>query len=183
MDSWVPHGTLAPVPPENPDARQECGDATEADLVRREQRGPQVAPELVQRIEVALDDVDTAWSALVATTASRAPLNSRRAANAELGRRFDAADACLREATIIARAHSRHDWAHWRKRLADLDTRRQIHLIAELDTGNILRTNSIRAIDTGMSGPDIGDLQHGDTKQPGSPATYGVDVEAILRTQ
>ena len=142
--------------------------------MRREKIGPRVAPELVQRIDVALNKVDSARTALDATTASRAPLNLRRAASTELRRSFDAADARLREATIIAKARSRHDWAHWRKRLSDLDTRRQIHLIAELDAGNILRTNSIRAIDTGMSGPDIGEMQHGDSKPPGSPATYAM---------
>jgi hypothetical protein len=154
-----------------------------AEFVRREKLGPRVAPELVQRIAVALNTVDSARSALDATMASRAPLNLRRAASTELRRSFDAADACLREATIIAKARSRHDWAHWRKRLSDLDTRRQIHLIAELDAENILRTDSIRAIDTGMSGPDIGDMQHGDSKPPGSPATYGLDIEAILQAE
>jgi hypothetical protein len=151
--------------------------------VRRETIGPRVAPELVQRIDVALNNVDSAQCALGATLGSHAPLNLRREANTELRRSFDAADACLREATIVAKARSRHDWAHWRKRLSDLDTRRQIHLIAELDEENILGTNSIRAIDTGMSGPEIGDMQHGDSKPPGSPATYGLDVEAILQAE
>ena len=84
---------------------------------------------------------------------------------------------------MVAKQRSRHDWAHWRKRLSDLDTRRQIHLIVELDAEGILRTNSVRAIDTGMSGPDIGEMQHGDSMPPGSPATYGVDVEAILQAE
>lgn len=145
--------------------------------------GPRVAPELAQRIEVALSKVDSARLALDATMTSRAPLNLRRAADAELRYSFDAADACLREATMVAKQRSRHDWAHWRKRLSDLDTTRQIHLIAELDADGILRTNSVRAIDTGMSGPDIGDMQHGDSMPPGSPATYGVDVEAILQAE
>jgi hypothetical protein len=149
----------------------------------REKMGPRVAPELVQRIDVALNDVESARSALDATMASRAPLNLRRAANRELRRSFDAADACLREATIIAKARSRHDWAQWRKRLSDLDTQRQIHLIAEIDEENILTTNSIRAIDTGMSGPDIGDMQHGDSKPLGSSGTYGLDVEAMLQVE
>jgi len=145
--------------------------------------GPRVAPELVQRIDVALNQVDSTQSALDATMASRAPLNLRRAASAELRHSFDAADACLREATVVAKERSRHDWAHWRRRLSDLDAQRQIHLIAEMDAGVILRTNSIRAIDTGMSGPDIGEMQHGDSKPPGSPATYGLDVEAILQAE
>lgn len=149
--------------------------------MRKEKKGPCVAPELVERIEVALSAVDSARLALDATMASRAPLNSRRAASAGLRHRFDEADACLREATTVAKSRSRHDWAHWRKRLSDLDTRRQIHLIAELDAREILRTNSILAIDTGMSGPDLGDMQHGDSMPPGSPATYGLDYEAMLQ--
>lgn len=149
--------------------------------MRREKKGPRVDPELVQHIEVALSNVDVTRLALDAAIASRAPLNFRRAANADLRHSFDAADACLREATMVAKGRSRHEWAHWRKRLSDLDTRRQIHLIAELDIEGLFRTDSVRAIDTGMSGPDIGDTQHGDSMPPGSPATYGVDVESILQ--
>lgn len=145
--------------------------------------GPRVAPELVQRIDVALRNVDSARLALDATTAAHAPLNLRRAASAELRHSFDAADACLREATTVAKERSRRDWAHWRKRLSDLDTRRQIHLVAELDADGILRTNSVQAIDTGMSGPDIGDMQHGDSMPTGSPAGYGLDYESILTAE
>lgn len=148
--------------------------------MRRKQKGPPVAPELVQRIETALSNVDLAQLALDATIIARAPLNLRRAADAELRHSLDAADACLREATMVAKARSRYDWAHWRKRLSDLDTRRQIHLLAEQDAEGMVGTNSIRAIDTGMSGPDIGDMQHGDSMPSGSPGTYGVDVESIL---
>lgn len=144
---------MDPVAPVDSRDRNECGIATEGELVRREKMGPRAAPELVQRVEVALNKVDSARLALGATTASRASLNLRRAASAELRHSFDAADACLREATLVAKQRSRHDWAHWRKRLSDLDTRRQIHLIAELDADGILSTNSVRAIDTGMSGP------------------------------
>ncbi|MEO5652091.1 MAG: hypothetical protein ABIN79_06765 [Marmoricola sp.] len=149
--------------------------------MRREQAGPRVAPELIQRIEVALSNVASAQLAFDATVVSRASLHSRRAADVKLRESFDSADASLREATMVAKQRSRHDWAHWRKRLSDLDTRRQIHLIAERDTDGMLRTNSVRAIDTGMSGPDIGEMQHGDSMPPGSPATYGVDYEAMLQ--
>jgi hypothetical protein len=82
---------------------------------------------------------------------------------------------------VVAKQRSRRDWAYWRKRLSDLDTRRQLHLVAELDEPGILRTNSVQALDTGMSGPDIGDIQHGHSKPPGSPATYGLDYESILQ--
>lgn len=84
---------------------------------------------------------------------------------------------------MVAKHRSRRDWAQWRTRLSDLDTRRQIHLIAELDADSLLRTNSVRAIDTGMSGPDLGEMQHGDSMPLGSPATYGMDVEALLHTE
>lgn len=148
--------------------------------MRKEKKGPRVAFELVQRIEVALSNVDSAQLALNATMTPRARLSLRRTANAELAHSLDVADACLREATMVAKQRSRRDWAYWRKRLSDLDTRRQLHLVAELDEPGILRTNSVRAIDTGMSGPDIGEMQHGDSMPPGSPATYGLDYEAIL---
>ena len=149
--------------------------------MRKEKAGPRVAPELIQRIEVALSNVASAQLAFDATVVSCASLHSRRAADVKLRESFDSADASLREATMVAKQRSRHDWAHWRKRLSDLDTRRQIHLIAERDTDGMLRTNSVRAIDTGMSGPDIGEMQHGDSMPPGSPATYGVDYEAMLQ--
>lgn len=153
---------------------------TGVENVRREKRGPGVAPDLVQRIEVALSDVSSARLALEAAIDGHAPLDVRRAASAELRYSFDAADACLRKATMVAKERSRHDWTYWRKRLSDLDTRRQIHLIAEMDAEPILRPNSVRAVDTGMSGPAIGDMQHGDSMPPGSPATYGLDVKQIL---
>jgi hypothetical protein len=149
--------------------------------MRKEKQGPRVALELVQRIEVALSNVDTAQLAHDETMTPRARLSLRRTTSADLRHRLDVADACLREATVVAKQRSRRDWAYCRKRLSDLDTRRQLHLVAELDEPGILRTNSVQALDTGMSGPDIGDIQHGHSKPPGSPATYGLDYESILQ--
>ncbi len=146
----------------------------------KEKKGPQVPAELEQRIEHALAEVDAAQLALEATEAASAPLDVRREAHTALRHRFDEADACLREATTIAKARSRRDWAHWRKRLSTLGTRRQMHLFAEMDEQGILRSNSIQAIDTGMSGPDLGEMQHGDSMPLDSPPTYGLDDEAVL---
>ena len=44
----------------------------------------------------------------------------------------------------------------------------------------MLRLGTVRAIDTGMSGPDYGDLLHGESCEPGTPARYGLDLEAVL---
>jgi hypothetical protein len=75
---------------------------------------------------------------------------------------------------------SHREWSQWRRRLSRLDTARQAHLFAEADDLGVLGLGSVRAIDTGMSGPDIGELQHGRSAAPGSPATYGVDLDALL---
>lgn len=39
---------------------------------------------------------------------------------------------------------------------------------------------TVRALDTGLSGPFIGELRHGATVEPGAPASYGLDLEAVL---
>jgi len=31
-----------------------------------------------------------------------------------------------------------------------------------------------------MSGPAIGDLLHGESREPGAPARYGLDLEAVI---
>lgn len=145
---------------------------------RRQQ--PVVPTELVTQIDEALATVDTARAELDRATKSAAPLLIRRAAHTNLRRAFDAADALLRQATGIAKQHSYREWSQWRSRLSRLDTARQIHLFAEQDDMGVLRLGSVRAIDTGMSGPDIGELQHGKSRAPGTPAAYGLDIEALL---
>jgi hypothetical protein len=104
----------------------------------------------------------------------------RRAAHTPVRQAFDAADALLRDATRIAKQHSYRDWSTWRRRLSNLDTARQLHLFAERDDLGVLRVGSVRAVDTGMSGPAIGDLQHGKSRAPGTGPAYGLDLEALL---
>lgn len=149
--------------------------------MRRLRRGPQVTDELAQLVEESLYAVDAAERVVAEAHRERARLDVRRAAHAKLRAAFDAADAALREATAVAKQHSHRSWTEWRKRLSDLDVRKQINLLTEQDLPGILPDNSIRVVDTGMSGPDIGDLQHGESVPPGSPAAYGVDFESILR--
>jgi hypothetical protein len=140
-----------------------------------------VVPEvLVGQISDALAAVDEARAELARVVAAGAPLRDRRAAYASLGHAFDEADALLREAVALARQRSYRVWGLWRHRLSSLDTARQVHLFAGQDDVGLLPLGSVRAIDTGMSGPDIGDLQHGMSRAPGSPPTYGLDVEALL---
>jgi hypothetical protein len=109
-----------------------------------------------------------------------APLLARREAHASLRHAFDDADALLRQATTLARQRSYGDWSEWRHRLSSLATARQIHLFAEQDDPGLLPIGTIRALDTGMSGPDIGDMQHGRSRAPGALPTYGLDIEALL---
>jgi hypothetical protein len=148
--------------------------------MRRLRRGPQVTDELAQRVREALHDVDAAEALLAEADQGHAQLDVRRNAHAKLRAAFDAADAALREATEVAKRHSYRGWTEWRKQLSDLDVRKQINLLTEQDLPGILPDNSIRVVDTGMSGPDIGDLQYGESTPPGSPPTYGVDFESIL---
>ena len=70
----------------------------------------------------------------------------------------------------IARTEIPEDKARWGS----------FHLLAEQDESGLLPSGSVRAVDTGMSGPDIGDLQHGQSRPPGTPPTYGLDIEALL---
>lgn len=146
----------------------------------RRRRRPVVPQEPSDQIGEALAAVDDARAGLARAVADRAPLRERRQAHAGVTHAFDAADSLLRQATTLAKQRSYRDWSLWRHRLSSLDTARQIHLFAELDDSGLLPIGSVRAIDTGMSGPDIGDLQHGRSRPPGAPPTYGLDLEALL---
>lgn len=146
----------------------------------RFRKSPAVPAGLVARIEDALAVVDAAHAELDAALAGGVSRSDRRAAHARLRHAYDAADALLREATRLAKEHSRREWCAWRARLSRLGTARQVHLFAERDDAGLLGNGSVRAVDTGMSGPDIGELQHGASKPPGTRATYGLDLEGVL---
>lgn len=137
--------------------------------------------ELDAELAPLLAEVAAARDALLTRTGDDVTLDDRRAAHRRLREAYLAADAVLREATREAKGRSRYEWMAMRARLSALDTARQQHLMAERDELPALPLGSVRAQDTGMSGPAIGFHLHGRSSGPGSPARYGVDVEAVLR--
>jgi hypothetical protein len=143
-------------------------------------RQPAVPKVLIGQIDAALAALDDARAELTRVVASGTTLLARREAHASLRHAFDDADALLRQATALARQRSYGDWSKWRHRLSSLDTARQVQLLAEQDDPGVLPIGSIRALDTGMSGPDTGDMQHGQSRAPGALPTYGLDIEALL---
>ena len=146
----------------------------------RRRTNPPVPDELAARVADALTDVDVARRLLADATRTGAPLGVRRSAHAGLRRAYDEADGLLRQAVQCASQHSYPERSLWRTRLSRLDTARQLHLFAENDDLGVLGMGTVRAFDTGMSGPAIGDLLHGEAAAPGAPAAYGLDMEALL---
>lgn len=146
----------------------------------RRRRQPVVPSMLVDQISEALAAVDDTRAELDRVRAAHSSLCERREAHARVRHAFDDADALLREACAVARQHGYRDWSLWRHRLSSLDAARQIHLFAEQDQPGLLPLGSVRAIDTGMSGPDIGELQHGQSCAAGTLPTYGLDLETLL---
>lgn len=155
-------------------------------MVRRSlvagKRHDPVPAELVARIREALADLDLARAhARQAAGSSGVALAWRREADAALERAYQRADALLREATRRARLRSFFAWSQWRSQLSWLDQQRQAHLFAVADRPAMLRLGSIRAIDSGMTRPLIGEMPHGASKPPGTPSRYGIDLEQVLR--
>lgn len=146
----------------------------------RRRRQPVVPSMLVDQISEALAAVDATRAELERVRAAHPSLSERREAHARVRHAFDDADVLLREACAVARRHGYRDWSLWRHRLSTLDAARQIHLLAEQDQPGLLPLGSVRAIDTGMSGPDLGDLQHGQSRPAGTLPTYGLDLETLL---
>jgi hypothetical protein len=136
-----------------------------------------VPAELRQRIARALDEVDAARRELEGVERSPGSLARLRAAHARLRNAYLDADRQLRAATSLAKAHSRGEWMRWRRRLSENSTARQQHLFAEQDASCVLPAGTVQAVDSGMSGPAIGELQHGESAMPGATAEYGVDME------
>jgi hypothetical protein len=140
-------------------------------------KGDPVPAELRARIEESLHEVEEARAALDQVLAADAGLAQRRAAHVRMRRAYLLADLQLRQATTLAKRHSRWDWMQWRRRLSVLDTARQQHLFAEQDSSCVLPDCTVQALDTGMAGPAIGELQHGESALPGAVAGYGVDMD------
>lgn len=156
--------------------------------MRRHQRSP-VPTALVAQIMKALETVELARSELDAVQAQAAPLTERQRARSQLRTAFAAADGLLRMAVTLARTETSGawqgsfvTWSQWRDRLSRLDAERQAHMFADQDDLGILPVGSVRAIDTGMSGPAIGDRQHGHSRPPGAPARIGVDIAEVVTT-
>jgi hypothetical protein len=141
---------------------------------------PAVSARLSAQIEQALARVDAARRRLDRVICAEPALLVRRQAYADLRAAYLEADVLLREATRTAKGHSHREWSGWRHRLSRLDAARQRHLFQEADDFGVLRIASVRAIDTGMSGPAIGEFQHGECSPADKAATYGVDLEAVL---
>lgn len=144
-----------------------------------------VPSSLVNQIETALARVDTVRAECDAATSAGMPLSTRRQLNTELTEAFEAADVLLRSATTAARQRgcvrpAFVAWSQWRRRLSRLDDAFQIHLFTESDDLPVLDLGEICAIDTGMSGPSIGDMQHGQSRPAGAPGRYGLDMAALL---
>ncbi|MGH8827132.1 MAG: hypothetical protein ACRDVZ_05900, partial [Jiangellaceae bacterium] len=119
--------------------------------------------------------------------AQAAPLTERQRARSQLRGAFAAADELLRHAVTLARTETSGawqgsfvTWSLWRDRLSRLDAERQAHLFADQDDLGVLPVGSVRAVDTGMSGPAIGDKQHGHSRPPGTPARVGVDIAEVV---
>ena len=138
-----------------------------------------VSPMLLKRIERSLAEVDASRARLAQVVAEAAPYLERRAANAAVTAAFADADRLLREVTRAAKQCPYRVWRQWRHRLSQLDLAKQIHLFAQADA-QVLGLGSVRALDTGMLGPANGDLLHGESREPGAPAGYGLDLDAIL---
>jgi hypothetical protein len=141
---------------------------------------PAVSARLSAEIEQALVRVDAARQRLDQVICAEPSLLVRRQAHADLRAAHLEADVLLREATRAAKGHSHQEWSRWRHRLSRLDAARQRHLFQEADDLGVLKIGSVRAIDAGMSGPAIGEFQHGECSADDKSVTYGVDLEAVL---
>ena len=140
-----------------------------------------VPDELVAEVRQALADVDTAREqAARAAGSSGVALAWRREAEAAVERAYQRADVLLREATRRARLHSYFAWSQWRSELSWFDQQRQARQLAVADRPAMLRLGSVRAIDTGMGKPHIGEMAHGESKPAGTPPRYGIDLEQVL---
>ena len=142
--------------------------------------GPAVPPVLVDQIQEALERVDRSGGALDTALGEGAPLAVRRRTRARLRLDLEAADGLLRRSAGLARRRSYVEWSTWRHRLSRLDTVRQALLLADHDDLGVIPPGSVRAVDTGMSGPAIGDLLHGRSRPAGAAARYGLDMDEVL---
>jgi hypothetical protein len=138
-------------------------------------------------VETAMAELDAAKEELARLRAAGAPLPERRAGWQRLDRAFAAADRPLRSLAAAAKGArygkgSYLRWADRRHRLSQLNLDRQRHLFAHSDDLAALEPGTVRALDTGMSGPSLGELQHGESVPPGTAPTYGLDLPVAMST-
>ena len=134
-------------------------------------------------VAAALEHVHAAKAILARVRRTGAPAGARHQAHADLRAAYQSADDRLREITTELKRRGQRsfvEWSRWRARLSALDQERQVHLFDEVDDHTLRPLGSVRAVDTGMSGPDIGELQHGESVPPGTPARYGLDLDALM---
>jgi hypothetical protein len=134
-------------------------------------------------IATALEQVDTAKAILATARHTGADPRARHQAHADLRFAYQTADDRLREVTTVLKQRGQHsyvEWSRWRSCLSSLDSERQLHLFDEVDDHTLRPVGSVQAVDTGMSGPAIGELQHGESVPPGTAARYGLDMDALM---
>jgi hypothetical protein len=134
-------------------------------------------------VAAAFEQVHAAKAILARARRTGADPRARHQAHADLRDAYQTADDRLREITTALRRRGQRsfvEWSRWRARLSTLDSERQVHLFDETDDHTLRPLGSIQAVDTGMSGPAIGELQHGDSVPPGTPARYGLDMDALM---
>lgn len=148
----------------------------------RRRRTVALPADLLTDIEDALVSLDAARHELAAVRHAGAPLPARRRAHATVAAAFEDADRLLRTAAALTRPGPYLAWSQWRRRLSRLDLARQVHLFEQADDVACLGLGTVQAVDTGMSGPSIGDLQHGESRPAGAPASYGLDIGGLLGT-
>ncbi len=141
-----------------------------------------VPAELVREADRAATAAAVACTTLDAVLRDHAPLAVRRAARADVAAAFAEADRLLRAAAELTRPGPYHEWRQWRHRLSQLDLAKQRYLFAQSDDLACLEMGTVRAVDTGMSGPSIGELQHGASRPAGAAADYGLDMAAVMAT-
>lgn len=142
---------------------------------------PTVVDTLDHDLRPHLEEITGARAALGGLIAGyEATVLERRAAHRRLRLAYEAADRVLRAATREARSGPYVRWSRLRSQLSTLDTARQLHLMQERDDVAVLPLGGVRALDTGMSGPSIGELQHGRSVEPGTRPAYGLDLDATL---
>jgi hypothetical protein len=139
-----------------------------------------VPVELAREADRATTAAAAACTALDAVLRDQAPLAVRRAARADVAAAFADADRLLRAAAELTRPGPYHEWRQWRHRLSQLDLAKHRYLFAQSDDLACLEMGTVRAVDTGMSGPSIGELQHGASRPAGAAADYGLDIAAVM---